>query len=133
LTLALPRAQEKQSPFILSTARHRFTRLNVSWIYPLLNRREVRINMAIRSGSSRRWIFPVALAIFLSAALTSISVAQERKNPQTAGVDNNKMGPYRALAQVAYAASQKGEYATAAALAKVLERTWDKGEDYGAI
>jgi hypothetical protein len=87
--------------------------------------------MAIRSGSSRRWIFPVALAIFLSAALTSISVAQERKNPQTAGVDNNKMGPYRALAQVAYAASQKGEYATAAALAKVLERTWDKGEDYG--
>jgi hypothetical protein len=131
LTLALPRAQEKQSPFILSTGRHRFTRLNVSWIYPLLNRREVRINMAIRSGSSRRWIFPVALAIFLSAALTSISVAQERKNPQTAGVDNNKMGPYRALAQVAYAASQKGEYATAAALAKVLERTWDKGEDYG--
>ena len=87
--------------------------------------------MAIRSGSSRRWIFPVALAIFLSAALTSISVAQERKNPQTAGVDNTKMGPYRALAQVAYAASQKGEYATAAALAKVLERTWDKGEDYG--
>jgi hypothetical protein len=87
--------------------------------------------MAIRSGSSRRWIFPVALAIFLSAALTSISVAQERKNPQTAGVDNTKIGPYRSLAQVAYAASQKGEYATAAALAKVLERTWDKGEDYG--
>jgi hypothetical protein len=35
------------------------------------------------------------------------------------------------LAQVAYAASQKGEYATAATLAKVLERTWDNGEDYG--
>ena len=87
--------------------------------------------MAIRSGSALRWSFPVALAVFLSVALTPISVPQERKNPQTAGVDNTKMGPYRALAQVAYAASQKGEYATAAALAKVLERTWEKGEDYG--
>jgi hypothetical protein len=87
--------------------------------------------MAIRSGGSLRWIFPVALAILLSVALAPISVSQERKNPQTAGVDNTKMGPYRALAQVAYAASQKGEYTTAATLAKVLERTWDKGEDYG--
>ena len=87
--------------------------------------------MAIRSGSALRWIFPIALAVFLSVALTPISVPQERKNPQTAGVDNTKMGPYRALAQVAYAASQKGEYATAATLAKVLERTWDKAEDYG--
>jgi hypothetical protein len=48
--------------------------------------------MAIRSGGSLRWTFPVALAIFLSAALTSMAVAQERKNPQTAGVDNTKMG-----------------------------------------
>src|SRR5580700_4856160 len=87
--------------------------------------------MAIRTGSSLRWIFPVALAIFLTVALSALSAAQERKNPQTAGVDNTKMGPYRALAQVAYAASQKGDYATAATLAKVLERTWDKGEDYG--
>ena len=87
--------------------------------------------MAIRTGSSLRWIFPVALAIFLTVALSALSVAQERKNPQTVGVDNTKMGAYRALAQVAYAASQKGDYATAATLAKVLERTWDKGEDYG--
>ena len=89
------------------------------------------MNMAIRTGSSLRWIFPVALAIFLTVALSVISAAQERKNPQTVGVDNTKMGAYRALAQVAYAASQKGDYATAATLAKVLERTWDKGEDYG--
>ena len=41
------------------------------------------------------------------------------------------MGPYRALAQLAYAASQKGEHATAATLAVILERTWDKAEDYG--
>src|SRR5271157_3815009 len=88
--------------------------------------------MAVRSsGPSRHSIFPVVLAFFLSLALSSISVSQEHKNSQTAGVDNTKMGPYRALAQVAYAASQKGEHATAATLAKVLERTWDKGEDYG--
>ena len=57
--------------------------------------------------------------------------AQQKKMPQTAGVDNSKMGPYRALAQLAYAASQKGDNATAATLAKILERTWDKSEDFG--
>jgi SAM-dependent MidA family methyltransferase len=57
--------------------------------------------------------------------------AQEKRMPQTAGVDNSKMGPYRALAQLAYAASQKGDNAGAATLAKILERTWDKAEDYG--
>jgi hypothetical protein len=61
---------------------------------------------------------------------TSPAVAQS-KGSQTAGVDNNKMGPYRALAQLAFNASQKGDNATAATLAKILERTWDKSEDYG--
>ena len=83
------------------------------------------------SGNSRHGRFPVAMAFFLSFALISIVVAQEHKNSQTAGVDNTKMGPYRALAQLAYAMAQKSEYASAATLAKVLERTWDKGEDYG--
>ena len=54
--------------------------------------------MAIGSGSSLRWIFLVAVAVFLSVALAPISVPQERKNPLTVGVDNTKMGPYRALA-----------------------------------
>jgi hypothetical protein len=57
--------------------------------------------------------------------------AQQKKMPQTAGVDNSKMGPYRALALLAYTASQKGDNATAATLAKILERTWDKSEDFG--
>lgn len=39
------------------------------------------------------------------------------------------MGRYRALVQLAYASSQKGDNATAATPAKVLERT--SGEDYG--
>jgi hypothetical protein len=41
------------------------------------------------------------------------------------------MGPYRALAQLAYAASQKGDNASAAKLARILERSWDKAEEYG--
>jgi hypothetical protein len=41
------------------------------------------------------------------------------------------MGPYRALANLAFNASLKGDNATAATLAKILERTWDKSEDYG--
>jgi hypothetical protein len=72
----------------------------------------------------------------LSAALLVCTFAaplraQEKRAPQTAGVDNTKMGPYRALAQLAYAASQKGDHSSAATLAKILERTWDKAEDYG--
>ena len=73
--------------------------------------------------------------IFLSTFVLALFFASpsvgQTKAPQTAGVDNNKMGPYRALAQLAFNASQKGENATAATLAKILERTWDKSEDYG--
>jgi hypothetical protein len=80
--------------------------------------------------------FQVFAATLLAAALLACTFAaplsaQEKRVPQTAGVDNSKMGPYRALAQLAYAASQKGDYAGAATLAKILERTWDKAEDYG--
>jgi hypothetical protein len=89
--------------------------------------------MSIRRGVSAslrntlRFI-PVLVALLV---LSGSFYPQERKIPQTAGVDNSKMGPYRALAQLAFAASQKGDNATAATLAKVLERNWDKAEDYG--
>jgi hypothetical protein len=69
--------------------------------------------------------------LWLASAVQSISAAQEKHAPQTAGVDNTKMGPYRALAQLAYSAFQKGDTAAAAELARILERVWDKGEDYG--
>jgi len=46
-------------------------------------------------------------------------------------VDNSKMGPYRALAQHIYADFQKGDIAAAAEMGRVLERLWDKAEDYG--
>ena len=73
-----------------------------------------------------------AIALLISLSTSPLSLlAQERRAPQTAGVDKTKMGPYRALAQLAYAACQKGDYGSAATLAVILERTWDKAEDYG--
>lgn len=53
---------------------------------------------------------------------------QEKTVTQTAGVDNTRMGAYRALAQLSFQAFQEGDNATAAELARILERTWDRGE-----
>ena len=72
------------------------------------------------------WLF-----LGLALALGSPTTAQEKKVAQSNGVDNSKMGPYRALAQHVYADFQKGDVAAAAALGRVLERLWDKAEDYG--
>ncbi len=83
----------------------------------------------LRSCSKK--LFVVVVSLFLGAFAVSASSAQEKRAPQTAGVDKTKMGPYRALAQLALAASQKGDNATAAQLGQILERTWDKAEDYG--
>jgi hypothetical protein len=77
----------------------------------------------------------LVLVVLIGLLACSIAVRaggrQESKQPQTSGVDNTKMGPYRALARMAYASAQKGDGATAAHLAKILERVWDKAEDYG--
>jgi hypothetical protein len=73
----------------------------------------------------------MAAAIVFAAVSVTCARAQEKKAPQSAGVDNTKMGPYRALAQHTFAEFQKGDSAAAAQLARVLERVWDKGEDYG--
>lgn len=76
-------------------------------------------------------LFYLAIVLLMVFAVPSKSAAQEKHAPQTAGVDNTKMGPYRALAQLAYSAFQKGDTASAAQLARILERVWDKAEDYG--
>ena len=81
--------------------------------------------ISVRNALS--YFFPVLVL----ALLCTSSAAAQSKAPQSAGVDNTKMGPYRALATLAFNASQKGDNATAATLAKILERTWDKSEDYG--
>jgi hypothetical protein len=83
------------------------------------------------SGKVRHCIAVGVVAMSLGVAIGLTSEAQERKFPQTAGVDDSKMGSYRALAQLAFAASQKGDNALAAKLARILERDWDKAEDYG--
>src|SRR5579864_4847269 len=83
------------------------------------------------TGISVRIVLASFLPALLLALLFANSAAAQVKAPQTAGVDNTKMGPYRALATLAFNASQKGDNATAATLAKILERTWDKSEDYG--
>lgn len=70
----------------------------------------------------------LALAFVLGSAAGS---AAAQKVAQANGVDNSKMGPYRALAQHIYGDFQKGDTAGAAAMGRVLERVWDKAEDYG--
>jgi hypothetical protein len=76
-------------------------------------------------------IFAILIGSLAVTATFSPVSAQEKKSPQTAGVDNTKMGAYRAIAQHAYLEFQKGDTASAALLAHSLERVWDKGEDYG--
>ena len=78
-----------------------------------------------------RPISAILFVLLIGMGAHSRASAQEKKNAQTAGVDNTKMGAYRAIAQHAYLEFQKGDTATAAQLAHSLERVWDKGEDYG--
>ena len=87
--------------------------------------------MRFQLGKVRHWVVLATIVLSLGVAWGLTSVAQEKHFPQTAGVDDSKMGPYRALAQLAFAASQKGDNALAAKLARILERDWDKAEDYG--
>lgn len=76
-------------------------------------------------------VFVTATAVGIGAASFAHSQDKDRRPTQTAGVDNGKMGAYRALAELTYQAFEKGDNATAAKLARILERTWDKGEEGG--
>jgi hypothetical protein len=76
-------------------------------------------------------VFLVAAGLVLFAGTGFLSRAQDKRPSQVAGVDNSKMGAYRALAELSFAAFQKKDNATAAKLARILERTWDEGEEGG--
>ena len=76
-------------------------------------------------------MFAIFAALLLAASSISPARGQEKRVSQTDGVDNTKMGAYRALAQHIYFEYQKGDVAAAAELSRVLERVWDKSEDYG--
>ena len=78
-----------------------------------------------------RLLFATVLAFLLAFVAAASALAQEKKIAQTNGVDNSKMGAYRALAQHMYADFQKGDLAAAAELGTILERLWDKAEEYG--
>jgi hypothetical protein len=78
-----------------------------------------------------RLLLSILASLLLCSAVAVAAISQATHQPQSAGVDNTKMGPYRALAHLAYAAAQKGDVAGAAQLTKILERVWDKAEDYG--
>jgi hypothetical protein len=80
---------------------------------------------------STRPLFMVLFVFLLALATAGSALAQEKKVGQQNGVDNSKMGAYRALAQHIYSDFQKGDIAGAAEMARVLERLWDKAEDYG--
>ena len=82
---------------------------------------------------SHRTVRPLValLAGFLVFFAATSSSGQEKKVAQLNGVDNTKMGAYRALAQHIYADFQRGDLAAAAELGRVLERVWDKAEEYG--
>ena len=76
-------------------------------------------------------LFQGLFLLILTATVASSGFAQDKKVGQTNGVDNSKMGAYRALAQHIYSDFQKGDVAAAAEMGRVLERVWDKAEDYG--
>jgi hypothetical protein len=73
----------------------------------------------------------VCVVPLLLAAIVTSCIAQDNHVGQTAGVDNTKMGAYRALGQLAYQEFQKGNSAQAAEHARILERSWDQGEGGG--
>lgn len=78
-----------------------------------------------------RPLFVLLAGLLFALAAPESNPAQEKKIAQMNGVDNTKMGAYRALAQHIYGDFQRGDMAAAAELSRVLERIWDKAEEYG--
>jgi hypothetical protein len=78
-----------------------------------------------------RPLLALVLTFLVACAAVAPASAQEKKAAQKNGVDISKMGAYRALAQHMYSDFQKGDLAAAAELGTILERLWDKAEEYG--
>jgi hypothetical protein len=74
-------------------------------------------------------ILKVAMCAALAVAVPVSCEAEGKDFSKIAGVDNTSMGAYRALADLTFQAFQKGDAPTAAKLARILEMTWDKGEN----
>jgi hypothetical protein len=87
--------------------------------------------MTFHPVKTTRPLLATVLALLAACVMIGTAAAQEKKVAQKNGVDNSKMGAYRALAQHMYSDFQKGDIAAAAELGTVLERVWDKAEEYG--
>ncbi|HWW19030.1 MAG TPA: hypothetical protein VNY81_10430 [Candidatus Saccharimonadales bacterium] len=87
--------------------------------------------MAFPFQRTIRPLLALVFAFLIACAAAAPASAQEKKVAQKNGVDISKMGAYRALAQHMYADFQKGDLAAAAELGTILERLWDKAEEYG--
>jgi hypothetical protein len=79
-----------------------------------------------------RALLGITIGLVLVMPLAVPCMPEDKRITQTAGVDNTKMGAYRALAQLSLRAFQKGDSATASELARILERTWDAAEGGGS-
>jgi len=87
--------------------------------------------MAFLFQRTIRPLLALGFVFLIACAASAPASAQEKKVAQKNGVDISKMGAYRALAQHIYGDFQKGDLAAAAELGTVLERLWDKAEEYG--
>jgi hypothetical protein len=87
--------------------------------------------MAFPFQRTSRPLLALLFAFLIACAAVAPASAQDKKVAQKNGVDISKMGAYRALAQHIYGDFQKGDLAAAAELGTVLERLWDKAEEYG--
>ncbi len=75
---------------------------------------------------SRRRLLTFSLA---AVVVTACCYGQDQNPTRIAGVDNTRMGAYRALAQLSFETFKGGDRVLAAKLARILERTWDQGEE----
>jgi hypothetical protein len=98
--------------------------LKVLYINPI--NKEYSMNRLASQTFAAVWVVG-----FLVCATPQLSMAVDAKPASVAGVDNAPMGAYRSLAQMSFEAFQAGDPTRAAKLARILERTWDKGEEYG--
>lgn len=81
--------------------------------------------------SSKASVYVFILIASTTLLLAKPCEAQEVSSSQAIQLDKTQMSTYRALAQFSYQAFQKGDYATANTLGRILERSWDRGEQCG--
>jgi hypothetical protein len=107
---------------------HPFARISVPQRDSCVNKGET---MRHPSRKTIRPLFVLFFAFLAALAAVAPALAQDKKMAQQNGVENSKMGAYRAIAQHIYSDFQKGDIAAAAEMGRVLERLWDKAEEYG--